>query len=184
MPTMRPSDKPEAQRDFIESLLHEAGVTDKVALVGRRGYYRDSMGVKGKNDRGIYDDAIFVVSPNLFAAYNANTDPSRGRPGMAVLKPGVWRYKIGVHGLSKPKAQQYKALVQAAEVVVVRDGRGDDRGYFGINIHRGGNTTTGSEGCQTIVPDQWASFIATVEAEMKEFGQTSLPYLLSDRGDA
>ena len=39
-----------------------------------------------------------------------------------------------------------------------------------INIHRGGNTTTSSEGCQTIPPRQWDTFIAQVDTLAKRLG--------------
>lgn len=178
-----PSDRPGLARSFARQLLAAAGV-DGPALVGRRAYYRDTMGEPGKNDRGIYDDAIALVTPTAFATFNANTDPSRFSPGIAVLKPGVWRYKIGTHNISKPPQYRYKALVQAGPVTVVRDGRGEDTGWFGINIHRGGRTTTGSLGCQTIHPAQWDAFIALVEGELVRHGIITIPYLLTERPDA
>jgi lysozyme len=170
-------------RAAVEELLRDAGVDlAKPALVGRRGYYRDTMGRPGINDLGIYDDAVFVVSPSDFASFNANVDPSRHRPGMATLTAGVWRYKIGIHNLSKDPAlhPRYKALVQAAEVTVHRDDAGNDTGWFGINIHKGAYTGTSSEGCQTIHPDQWSAFITLVDAEMKQYGVTTIPYLLTE----
>src|SRR5262245_48185267 len=117
----------------------------------------------GENDRGIYDDALFIVSPETFVAFNANVDPSVFRRGIAALEAGGVRYKLGIHGLSRPAAQCYKALVQAGPVTVRRDETGNDTGWFGINIHRGGVSGTSSLGCQTIVPDQWPTFIAPVE---------------------
>lgn len=151
-----------------------------VVLVGVRGYYRDTMGKAGVNDRGIYDDAIFLISPDSFNSFNANCDPGAFARGIANLRPGTWFYKIGIHGLSKPKAQQYKALVQAADVTVLRDGKGEDTGRFGINIHRGGVSKVSSLGCQTIVPTQWQHFIAAVETEMKKHGQKIIPYVLTE----
>jgi lysozyme len=179
MPTIQPPARPRISRKELQQLLLEHEVSSPVGLVGIRGYYRDSMGEAGTNDRGIYDDCIALVSPDTTATWNANVDPSVHRPGIASLVPGVWRYQIGIHGLSRPKDQQYKALVQAAPVLVHRDRKGHDRGWFGINIHRGGKGGTSSLGCQTIPPDQWPAFIALVEQEMRRNGLSQIPYLLT-----
>lgn len=182
MPKIVPAARPEMPRSMAQLFLKHQGV-EGPALIGRRGYYRDTMGVKGKNDRGIYDDAISLLTPTAYVTFNANCDPSRARPGIAVLNPGVWLYKLGIHGLSKPKSRQYPALVQAAKVTVTRDKRGEDTGFFGINIHRGGYTTTSSEGCQTIYPDQWAAFFELVKSEMTRHGLKTIPYVLTERED-
>ena len=178
-----PNARPEMGRHAAEQLLHAHGV-EGPALLGRRGYYRDTMGKPGENDRGIYDDAIMLVTPTAYVTFNANCDPSRYARGMAVLAPGVWRYKVGIHGLSRPKAEQYEALVQAAPVTVRRDQQGNDTGWFGINIHRGGRTTTGSLGCQTIHPSQWEAFLALVKAELHRHGIVTIPYVLTERETA
>lgn len=178
--TIVPSSRPEMGRHAAEQLLHAHGVAGP-AILGRRGYYARTMGAHEGNERGIYDDAIMIVTPTAYVTFNANCDPSRQSPGMAVLKAGVWRYKVGIHGLSRPKAQQYEALVQAAPVTVIRDGRGPDTGWFGINIHRGGRTTTGSLGCQTIHPSQWDAFIALVKAELHRHAIATIPYVLTER---
>ena len=179
---MIPKNRPQQKRDETLKQLKAAGVSDPVCLVGIRGYYRDTMGAKGVNDVGIYDDAIIVVSPNVHAAFNANVDPSRlgknpkiNKP-YAQLKPGVYRYKIGQHGISR--GNPYKALVQAAPVTVLR-GSGEETGYFAINIHRGGNRTTGSEGCQTLPPAQWPAFIALVDSELKRNNAKTVSYVLT-----
>ena len=176
---MLPPSRPQQAKSKTQALLTKARVDDAVALVGIRGYYRDSMGEVGKNDRGIYDDAIFLVSPNAYATFNANTDPSIRRAGIAVLKPGVHRYRKGKHGLSKPGGG-YPALRPAnpaEELPVTRDGQGDSMG-IAINLHKGGYRTTSSEGCQTIYPSQWESFISLVYSEMDRAGQKTIPYLL------
>ena len=148
-----------------------------VYLVGIRGYYHYNH---ADNQRGIYDDAIFLVSPDLFVPFNANTDPSVFRRGIAKLSTGLWEYKLGTHGLSKPKARQYQALVQAEPVTVIRDGSGPDTGWFGINIHRGGFSGTSSLGCQTIPPAQWPTFISLVKQELSRHGFQTLPYALTE----
>lgn len=186
MPLMRPEIGIHAARE----LLHAAGVDiTKPAIIGRRGYYRDTMGVPGVNDWGLYDDAIIVVTPTAYATYNANCDPSRHHPGVAVLKAGVWRYQLGIHNQSKDPAThaRYEALVQAEPVTVVRDPdtthpeRWEDTGWFGINHHRGGVHVTSSEGCQTITPPQWTGYLELVKSEMDRHRVKAIPYLLSDR---
>jgi lysozyme len=129
----------------------------------------------------MYDDALFLVSPEAFVAFNANTDPSgyrKGRgtgagKGMASLNPGVWPvYRFDLHN------GQYLALCQrAGTVTVTRDGRPPypDTGMFGINIHRGGETGTSSEGCQTIPPKQWDLFLRSIRGAI---GRGVIPYLL------
>ena len=181
---MIPKNRPQQKRQDTERQLKAAGVSDPVCLVGIRGYYRDSMGAKGRNDFGLYDDALILVSPNVHAAFNASVDPSRPgwnpkvRKPMAQLKPGVYRYKIGKHGISR--GNPYKALVQAGPVTVMRDGGVEETGWFGINIHRGGLRTTGSEGCQTLPPGaNWNGFIATVESEMKRNNAKTVSYVLT-----
>lgn len=181
---MVPKSKPQALRTEIEAILKANKVSlDEVCLVGIEGYYLDSMGEKGKNDRGIYDDAFFWVSPTCFASFNGNTDPSRYKKGkgkgaskgMAHLKDGVWEYKPGMHNGSVP----HPAFRQADEVTVIRDGDPDyeDVGWFGINIHRGGANSTSSLGCQTIPPDQWAAFKALGDLELKRRDQKTFKYI-------
>ena len=174
---------PQQPRTQTISLLskHGVDVSKRVALLGVRGYYRDTMGEPGQNDLGIYDDAIFVVSPDTHKAFHANTDPSRLSPGMASLLPGVWKYQLGLHGLSKPLHQRYLALVQAAPVTVARHlQRTTDTGWFGINIHRGGRNTTSSAGCQTIPPELWDAFLPLVRNQLREYKQEWLHYVLMD----
>ena len=59
---------------------------DPVKVLAVRGYYTNSLGEKGVNDRNLYDDAIFVIEPSGVHNFNGNTDPSRFRKGIAKLK--------------------------------------------------------------------------------------------------
>lgn len=185
-PVAVPKSPPQMDASSVRELLRGAGVdVTKPALLGQRGYYRDTMGKPGVNDIGIYDDAIFYCSPTAFSSFNANTDPSRTRPGIATLIPGLWRYKLGIHGITRPEAQRYKALVQGGSVTVRRADRAElDNGWFGINIHRGSYGSTSSEGCQTIHPDQWPAFIGLVDGDMKRHNALTIPYLLTERAPA
>jgi len=173
-----PKNTPRQSHADTLRILANHNIKDKVAILGIRGYYKDTMGKKGINDRGIYDDAIFIIAPECYLSFNANCDPAAFRKGVANLKAGVWKYKVGIHGLSKPKLARYTALVQADKVTVARDGVGDDTGFFGINIHRGARSSTSSLGCQTIYPDQWDSFISTVQAQLDRHEQRVIPYVL------
>lgn len=171
--------RPEMPKEKLLAILAEHGASNGVALVGIRGFFSE------KNQRGIYDDAIFLVTSSEVIGYNANTDPStyganaKIMKGMASLQPGTWHYKIGLHGINKKKVgYPYKALVQAAPVTIKRDDGPIETGYFGINIHRGSLKSTSSEGCQTIYPDQFPPFIDTVQNYMDKDHQTTIPYCL------
>lgn len=167
----------------IEVVGNKTDLT-KPVILGIRGYFRDSMGAVGVNDRGIYDDAFFVIAPKDFRSFWGNTDPSRYRKGhgtdentkgMASLVPGVWTYTRGMH------RGKYMALVQKVEPVTVkRDGEPDylDTGWHGINIHRGGLNTTSSLGCQTLHPAQWDEFYGLVSSLMVAYDMKTIEYVL------
>jgi len=179
-----PPKRPELSFAFAQDLILAAGLKQQGAaspplvVLGRRGYYRDTMGEPGQNDRGIYDDAIALVTPTDIYAFNANTDPSRHGGALAVLQPGVWWYKLGTHHPGTPNA--YECLVQAGPVTVKRDNGVVETGEFYIHIHRGGYNLTSSLGCQTIWPDQYDEFLEKVKMYMKMFGESKIPYLLTE----
>lgn len=180
---MVPKSKPKLTTEALYKMLERLEIDRKkypLVIVGIRGYYKDSMGKAGVNDRGIYDDAIFVDSPNVTAAFNGNCDPSTTKPGMANLKAGVYY----AHNFGKHRGK-YLALVQRmGTVIVIRDGeRFEHQGYYGINIHNGGWNTTGSLGCQTVHPSQWGSFIKLAASEAKrlfngDWDKVTIPYIL------
>lgn len=183
-----PPYRPLISRQRTEEILQHHDLSldhERVVVVGIRGYFH-TMGIDHRNDRAIYDDAIVVISSDKHVTFNANTDPSRyrkgegtgSRKGMACLKFGRWSYQLGMHRGS------YQALVQAAPVSVIRDGqRGDYEhvGWHGINIHRGGDGTTSSLGCQTIPPMQWPEFIALVRDLMRRHDKKTITYLLVEQ---
>lgn len=177
---MLPKSKPRISADEVEKIVRQHGVTDPVVLVGIRGYYLDSMGKPGVNDRGIYDDCIALLSPTAYATFNANTDPSIYSPGIATLLPGVHRYRKGRHGISRGAG--YPALRPATKgevLPVTRDGRAGTTTGIALNIHSGSRNSTSSRGCQTIHPAQWQAFQKLVYAEMSRHQQSTIPYVLT-----
>lgn len=186
-----PATKPKLSQDEVLKIIKKSGVDSSkypVCLVAIRGYYLNSMGKAGQNDRGLYDDAFFWVTPNGMMSFNGNTDPSSVRKGkgtgkskgMAQLVDGVWYYKTGIHNGSVP----HPAFRQADKVTVKRDGIDQDyfeTGWFGINIHRGGNKSTSSLGCQTVPPAQWNAFKELGYGELKRFKQAVFPYILVEQ---
>jgi lysozyme len=175
---MIPASRPRQSKADTFELIKD--VDAPVIILGVRGYYKKFGKDPQRNEINIYDDALFVWSQNGYMTFNANTDPSISRPRVAKLKTGVWQYRLGTHNISKPKGSQYPALVQAAPVTVVRQNAGEDTGWFGINIHRGGRTTTSSLGCVTLPVTQWASFFETVKSEMARAKVSRVPFVLSE----
>lgn len=150
-------------------------------LVGVRGYYRDSMGKKGVNDRGIYDDAVFIVYKGEVLSFNFNVDPSGYKEGVAILRKGIHWYKKGLHGITRPNP--YKAFRPATpdeSLIVNRQGQTGTSKGIAINLHRGGVNGTSSLGCQTVPPQQWIEFQTLVYGMMEELNISKFPYVLID----
>lgn len=159
-----------------------------VRVVAFRGYYMDTMGEPGENDRGMYDDCFCVIWKDGYLTFNANTDPSRYRDatdkkqGIATLVPGLHYFKKGKHGISGPNPYNaFRPATPDESLPVWRDGENFGKKIYkgiAINIHRGGYNTTSSEGCQTVYPDQWNEFQVKVYDLMTEYKQELLPYAL------
>jgi lysozyme len=191
MPATNPKTRPRITAQDVEDIARKHGVKDAVAIVGIRGYYLRTLGDPKKNDRGIWDDCIAVISPTAFAAYNGNTDPSFWRKGIASLVEGVHQYRKGRHGISR--GNPYPALRPAnpsESLPVTRDGQLGRSQGVAINIHRGGSinsasqSVTSSLGCQTIPREQWPSFINLVYGEMDRYQQKTVPYVLTSAQSA
>lgn len=175
-----PFSKPKAPRDLVIAAASKQWKIDRPAeplpttfLCFIRGYYRDTMGKVGANDRGIYDDAAFVVGPETFASFNANSDPSAFRSGVATLLPGCYPYKKGNHGISRPGGgyPAFRPATPGEALPVRRDGESavpSKTPGVAINIHRGSYTSTSSLGCQTLHPSQWDAFYNLAAAEMSK----------------
>lgn len=133
----------------------------------------DALNIVGFRSRlsrpDYFDDTIAIYyqhkqkwAAHFFSATTLPGKPSLLKPmnskGTAILRPGQYRYKLGLH------KGKYEALVQAGPVQVFRDNNTDllydldaatvEEGYFGINIHKAslGAKLVGpnSAGCQVI----------------------------------
>jgi len=177
---MKPASRPQASLDTVLAAAkkqwdesHPGYPLPPTFILFVRGYYFRTMGDPAKNDRGIYDDAAFIVTPQTLASFNANSDPSAFRKGIATLLPGFYPYRLGNHGISRPGGG-YPALRPATPgeaLPVTRDG--DPRipsatPGIAINIHKGSLRSTSSAGCQTIHPSQWVEFYRLAAAETKK----------------
>jgi hypothetical protein len=187
--SITPPSRPRLTRPELEERIraaHPGRELPAFCIAVIPGYYLNSMGKPGVNDRCEYDDALFIVSPDAFAGFNANTDPSVYRQNIATLQPGWWDcYQFDIHGGSKP----HPAICQRKGPVIVRrdgtenvaKGTKDDRGtclgggmwigMFGINNHMGGVNGTHSLGCLTVPPPQWPGYYELARTEaMRVFG--------------
>lgn len=167
-----------------------------VIAVAIRGFDLDE-GVKGQNDRRIWDDRVFIVTPTEIKAFESNTDPNGYRKGygtgeakgMACLKKGVWFFGKGNH-------KGTPAFRQCIPFTVVRDGNPsyDHTGWHAINWHSGGQTSTSSLGCQTLKPNDFLAMRSYVYSQMEkcdnpfmynDWGQKvrAIPYILIEEVD-
>ncbi len=211
-----------AESDIVETLNRiinaDAGILSSdelreacpVMVLAVRGYYRDTMGEKGENDFGIFDDAAFLIDlraeagSRIIGRYRWNTDPSRSghNPGVgkgyAILQPGVWPFYRGMHKGKYQAWRQHEEGTPRQQALsrFFRDmrkhgwfriwrgqiGQQDQWGYQAINIHPGGVENTSSWGCQTApnTADQWGQFLEPSYQLTRATGQPFLPYVLTD----
>lgn len=185
-----PKTRPTQSRAALEKIIQGCGdakaVKWPVVVISWRAYFRDSMGKPGRNDRGIYDDGFFIVTPDQVLSFNGNNDPSKYEEGIAKLTLGVHWYTRGIHGVSKPKSQQYWAWIPATlgkRLPVIRDGDTEPSIGVACNIHRGGEKGTSSAGCQTVPPSQWSEFDNALESAIKKHKVTKFPCILIEKPD-
>lgn len=197
MPPAIPPAKPAASEATVRAAAatawkarHGDAPMPSLYLLACRGYFRDTMGAPGRNDIGIYDDAIFILTTHGMSGWNANTDPSRSgynsKAGkfMARLATGVWKFRRLKHKASSPDG--YMAYGQGEYPVTVQRIREDgtiattENGCFGINLHRGGLSGTSSEGCLTIPREHWAAFDSALFHSLTAASNMSFPVILID----
>lgn len=217
LPDQRPQLEDDVVRGTIERLIRADAACHAeillsacpVRLLGVRGYFRNTLGKKGVNDLGLYDDAIFLASPIGVGRFNANCDPVRAGWNKGVhklfaqLTPGVWPFRQGPHRNTPGRLRQLtdedaaraglhryfsddRMNGEFAVERIVRDGDGErEWGYQAINVHPGSASGTSSWGCQTVPPAQWDEFRAALYDAMNRHGQSwerggVIPYVLTE----
>jgi lysozyme len=172
---MVPNSRPQQTREQTEDIFafNLISTANKVVLLGVRGYYKNSMGKKGVNDQAMYDDALFVLSPDAFASFNFNTDPQKAGQKKAMLNPGKYQFYKGKH---KGKYNALRPSPEGIQLPCTRDGVESLCSH--TNIHKGGFRDTHSEGCQTVYPTQWDEAIRLIYRQMDKYGQKTIQYLL------
>ena len=198
---------PKAPKWLVDELAAEGwseagnhGPLPAVYVLAVRAYRRDSMGVPGRNDVGIWDDAFFLCTPDGYYPENANTDPSRlgwnpgvGKP-FGLLQPGCWWFYPGPHKGVRPAFRQADDERVARKLGIPYDGKflvercwgfGDPRntlewGHQQVNIHPGGNTGTSSWLCLTLPNDRATRWLQTATDALKTHKQKLLPVILID----
>ena len=129
--------------------------------------------------------------------------------GAAQLMPGVWMFERGIHKenpahpclVQTEDFKVWRLYTDGTIITRVANG-GIDTGDFGIHLHSGGpgqilgngvagmplaSTCNFSAGCQIVhngdgyfCDPTWGKFIQPVYAKMAQYGQTQVPYWLSD----
>lgn len=186
----------------IQALLQKKGYRLFV-----RPYELNIVGVRTDNVKpNAFDDAIYVFFNNgegklIEHQFSATTDPGTywlqnpmNPQGTAILKEGQYLQAYGL-GLHRGK---YLALVQKRPVTVMRDydrnavldflnGR-EDKGLFGINIHRAserGTTKTVdqySAGCQVFASaTEYILFLSLCERHKQRYGNVFTYTLIDER---
>lgn len=174
IPETRPKISREEAQKICEYFQHPF-YNYQLTQITIRGYYLNTIGETGKNDRGVYDDACILMGPGgLFRTYNGNADPNSYRKGYGIGdKKGIARLKEGLYHMWKLDLHKGKVLAlcqRLGECTVIRDGNPEyeqTSRWLGINSHEGGYNTTGSLGCITVPPQQYDEYITTARVEME-----------------
>lgn len=162
-----PPQRPKRDNAALDAVISHFGLSaDRANLIFVRGYYLDSMGRPGVDDDNIYDDAAFIVSPNLRESFNANTGPSFPHKGAAKLDLGLYKYYRGVH---KGRIKALRPYPEGVVLKCTRNGRSSTCSH--TNIHDGGSNPAAfdvvwSLGCLTIPKIQYPEWQARVYREM------------------
>lgn len=173
MKKILPPSRPKRDNATLDAIVEHFDLArHRASLIYVRGYYLDTLGKRGVDDTNIYDDAVFLVSPNVRDSWNANTSPSFPEKGYAELVLGKYVYYPAYHHISDPR-KRYKALRPYPEGVVLKCTRNGKLSTCShTNLHKGGVNPSAfdvvwSQGCMTVPASQYADFQTRVFAEIE-----------------
>ncbi len=165
--------------DYYKGLIEDGGGrfnngTNKRNLLA----LRTETNTHTNGGRGVYDDKMVMVwkdsqGNKRVREYTANTEPSaqyEGRQGTDVNGDGrrdLGRVPAGYYEYSRSRSSRFGDILRPTNTInaerdtnhdgFFRDGRFGDSGYSML-FHKGGNTNTGSAGCQTFSSSEWSRF--------------------------
>lgn len=129
----------------------------------------------------------FAITTTPSVSYYGNPARALNPNGTAIMQPGVYRYKIGIHKKGSPT--EHEALIQdgpmeiqrykpgSTEVGTYEPGNEDKSDEYGINIHRGSKgpgVCVGpySAGCQVFANgDDFNRFMTTIKGASQNGGK-------------
>jgi len=181
----------------------------KIFLLG----IREKLDVK-KIQGDKFIDKIAIIDPNKptekVVSYQITTCPSltfysdpantMNQSGVAIMQPGVTKYKVGIHRKGKPG--EHEALVQSGEMVINRydlntkefqtyaPGKPEKGADYGINIHRSSQQRgvcvgPWSAGCQVFSDGtEFQTFMNTVKGASVNGGEFLYVLMEKDKFEA
>lgn len=163
------------KEEFKPYNLNIVGVRNRF---GRVNHFDDSINIYYESNEGwVHEEfqaSTYPGAPSLLNPINSK--------GTAILKPGQYTYRKGLH------KGKYPALVQLEPVTVYRDNTKDlvynltreETGFFGINIHRAsfGAKLVGPNGagCQ-VIKEGFDKFMSIIDKAFS-FRENKFTYTL------
>lgn len=173
MKKILPPARPKRDDATLDAVIeHFNLVPTRACLIYVRGHYLDTMGRPGVDDVNIYDDAVYLVSPNRRESWNANTSPSFPKKGYAELVLGQYVYYPSYHHIWEPK-KRYRAFRPYPEGIKLKCLRnGKLSTCQATNLHMGSDNPAAfdvvwSQGCMTVPRSQYPDYELTVRTEVE-----------------
>jgi RHS repeat-associated protein len=133
------------------------------------GLDRNVFFLDGGGSAGLYGASVYVYDDqtgDLFGPFRGSTEADQARPkctkGCPQVAEGRFKYTTNFFPFRvRPNQTRYRALnLGTVPSLGPNPNNGGNSSITGTWVHRGGQTSTGSEGCLTIDPADWPTFIS------------------------